>query len=135
MGVDGIGKGGGVPPRAPGAGGPPEASPAQGSTSAGKPFEVDRGGASEPAAPVAAPDRADPASPLGRLRAGEVDVHGYIDLRVDEATRSLRGLSAEEIDAIKSTLRDQLRTDPALVDLVREATGQTPSPPRDTTED
>ena len=71
------------------------------------------------------------ASPLARLRAGEIDVHGYIDLKVDEATKNIHGLEPAELDAIKKTLRDQMATDPGLSDLVHTATGQIPKPPED----
>jgi len=71
-------------------------------------------------------------TPLARLRAGEIDVNGYLDLKVDEATKGLpSGLASHELDAIKQTLRSQMATDPGLVDLVRTATGQVPSPPED----
>ena len=55
----------------------------------------------------------------------------YVDLKVEQATRSLGGLPAAELAEIKSVLRDQLRTDPGLADLVRTATGKMPSPPED----
>jgi hypothetical protein len=124
MAIDRIGKGGALPPT-------PETGAPAGAEKAGAPFKVDRGGpaaAAEPARNVAA---ADPTSPLGRLRAGEIDVHGYVDLKVEEATKNLKGLPAAELDEIKSVLRDQLRTDPGLADLVRTATGKMPSPPED----
>ncbi len=71
------------------------------------------------------------ATPLERLRAGEVDVHGYIDLQVDEATRHLSGLDPSELESIKQLLRDELAGDPGLADLVRRATGHLPTPPEE----
>jgi hypothetical protein len=124
MAIDRIGKGGALPPS-------PETGAPAGADKAAAPFKVDR---SEQAAPAeAARDVAatDATSPLARLRAGEIDVHAYVDLKVDEATKSLKGLPASELAEIKSVLRDQLRSDPGLADLVRTATGKMPSPPED----
>jgi hypothetical protein len=118
--VDRIGKGGGVPPTA--------TPDVQQKGAVDKPFQVERG---ESAKPTEGVTNVQAHSPLARLRAGEIDVHGYIDLKVDEATAGLKGLAPEQLDSIKKTLRDQMATDPALVDLVRTATGQTPKPPED----
>ena len=130
MAIDRIGKGGALPPVPEGAGavGGPE--------KAGAPFKVDRAEHAAPADPARLPqavhfEGAAATSPLARLRAGEVDVHGYVDLKVEEATKNLKGLPAAELEEITSVLRDQLRTDPGLADLVRTATGKMPSPPED----
>lgn len=126
MSIDGIGKGG---PKLP-SGGP------EGAAKPGKAFEVSR---PEKAGPVDATSEATAArasaevqgasgaSPLARLRAGQIDLNQYLDLKVDEATASLSGLPAGDRDAIKKMLRDQLATDPTLVDLVKSATGAAPS--------
>jgi hypothetical protein len=95
----------------------------------GAPFEV-------PTKPAAATAPASPAAvsatgPLERLRAGEIDLKRYLDLKVDEATTHLKALPPVELEAIRSALRDRLASDPALVDLVRTATGQAPQPPSD----
>jgi hypothetical protein len=136
MAIDRIGKGAGLPPTPEGAG--TGATSGAGKTDAT--FKVDRSdpagatGATRATNEANAAERAggvDPTSPLGRLRAGEVDVHGYIDLKVDQATSALKGLSPTELDAIKSVLRDQMKTDPGLADLVRTATGKMPTPPED----
>lgn len=130
MAIDRIGKGAGLPPT-------PDTSAPQGTGSAaptGATFKIDR---PEPAAgaahaeQAAGVDAAREATPLDRFRAGEVDVHGYIDLKVDEATSPLKGLSAAELDDIKSVLRDQMKSDPGLAELVRSATGAMPKPPED----
>ncbi len=123
MGIDRIGKGGGVP--APDAGAVSGPSEAGGAT--GKSFEV---GPSKVAS--ASPAHAgDPTSPLSRLRAGEIDVKGYVDLEVDAATRGLEGLPPADLAEIKKVLRDQMMTDPGLTDLLRQATGQAPPTPED----
>lgn len=121
MGIDGIGKGG-PPPVVPDAGGVDPSRATQGTEAT---FSVERG------AKPATADGVDAASPLGRLRAGEVDVNGYVDLKVDEATRGLEGLSPTELGDIKQVLKEQMVSDPGLVDLVRNATGHIPSPPED----
>ena len=125
--IDRIGKGGGLPPT-------PETQGTGGVQQKGaveRPFSVERPSSAQDAQAAGAVDATGAASPLARLRAGEVDVHGYIDLKVDEATSNLKGLSPAELSDIKQVLRDQLATDPGLADLVRTATGQMPTPPED----
>ena len=128
MAIDRIGKGG-APPPTPETGGADKAQKTGGGTIE-KSFhaELHKGEATKHASSV---DAAHGATPLQKLRAGEVDVNGYIDLKVDEATKHLDGLSPHEIDEIKKVLRDQMATDPGLVDLARTATGQIPKPPED----
>jgi hypothetical protein len=124
MGIDRIGKGA-----------PPPATPeTQGAGSlekkaqVDKPFSVER---PEAAARTGAAEAAQGTSPLARLRAGEIGVDGYVDLKAEEATAGLEGLSPAELDDIKKVLRDQMATDPGLADLVRTATGQMPKIPED----
>lgn len=119
MGIDGIGKKPPTPPPATQTGGPSRAH------EAGRPFEVTRPAPAAQAAPVQplAP------TPLDRLRAGEIDVNGYVELKVNEATAHLAALPPSELEAVRSALRDRLASDPTLVDLVRTATGAVPRPP------
>lgn len=127
MAIDRIGKGGGLPQV-------PEAGSVDKKGGAERPFEVDRREPADQAKRADAAQRLDLASatsPLARLRAGEIDVNGYVDLKVDQATGGLEGLSRAELDEIKKVLRDQMATDPGLADLVRTATGQIPKPPED----
>lgn len=129
MAIDRIGKGGGLPPT-PEAQGPTGAA---GAAPTGAKFEVER---TDPANAPAQVGNIDvtptaAATPLARLRAGEIDLNGYVDLKVDEATHALHGLSAAELGDIKSMLRDQMRTDPGLAELVHAATGKMPTPPED----
>ncbi|MEO8878649.1 MAG: hypothetical protein ABI461_23875 [Polyangiaceae bacterium] len=122
MSIDRIGKGaGGVGPL-PGA---QDAGKAEGT---GRAFEVRAGDASAKGIEGATTGAA---TPLERLRAGEVDVHGYIDLQVDAATAHLKGLDASELASIKQVLREELASDPGLSDLVRRATGHVPSLPQE----
>jgi hypothetical protein len=122
MSIDRIGKGSAPPPPKPVTG----AEKAQGA-GAPKAFEVqaERVAASGQVAPVAAPPQG--VGALDRLRAGEIDLDGYLDLKVSEATAHLQGMRATEIEGIRSMLRDQIAGDPALAELVQRATGQTPA--------
>ncbi len=90
-----------------------------------RPFEVSPSAGSE-ATPARAAGTAPAHTALERLRSGEVDVHGYVDLKVEEATAHLAGLPPAELAAIRGSLRERMASDPTLVDLVRTATG-TPS--------
>ncbi len=124
MGIDRIGKGGLPPTDA----GPGAVEGVEKKRAVEEAFSVEgpapAGAASETAA-------IDPASPLARLRRGEIDVNGYVDLKVDEATHGIEGLSRAELHDIRKVLRDQLSTDPGLQDLVRQAAGKFPDVPED----
>jgi hypothetical protein len=121
MGIDGIGKKGPpTPPPPAGSAGP--ARPAE----ATRPFEVSKSAPAPAAAQVEAPRTA-----MERLRAGEIDVHGYVELKVHEATAHLEALPPAELESLRSALRDRLASDPGLVELVRKATGAVPQPPSD----
>ena len=119
MGIDRIGKTG---PPVP----PPEVGGSSGVRPSGPAFQVPA--AQAPAAPTHVdPTRAAGAA-LERLRAGEVDLGGYVDLKVHEATAHLSALPAVELEKIRSVLRERLAADPALVDLLHTATGETLPP-------
>ena len=61
-------------------------------------------------------------SPLERLRAGEIDLHGYVDLRVREATSHLEGvLSASDLEKVQDQLREVIENDPEVAALVKGA--------------
>jgi hypothetical protein len=124
MAIDGIGKKGPPAPPAPGpAGGSPRAH------EAGRAFEVPR---SAPPAPAAAAVRVDAAhTALDRLRAGEIDVEGYVDAKMTEATAHLGALPAPRLAEIRAALRDRMVSDPTLADLLRTAAGNVPAPPGD----
>jgi hypothetical protein len=110
MGIDSIGK----PPGASigSVDGVPGSEAARGAT----PFAVDR---SVPASPS---DRVSPA--LSSLQRGELTLDQYLDGRVSEATSHLAGkLSPEQLAFVQQSLREQLVTDPVLVELVQRTTG------------
>lgn len=112
MGIDGIG-GGGIPPG--GIGGPGGPGGPKGPKGSGEAFSV---GATD------APEQAGPSDALERVQRGELSVDEYLDTRVAEATAHLQNrLPAEQLDFVKESLREQLQTDPVLVELVKRATG------------
>ena len=122
--VDGIGKGGPkIPPTTPGTtSGTPKVS------ETGRTFEVQKPGGSTP---VGQTQGVTGPSPVEQLKSGQIDVNGYLDLKVNEATAHLKGLTPVQLDAIKNMLRDQLASDPALSDLFKQATGHAPPAPSD----
>jgi hypothetical protein len=75
------------------------------------------------AARATAAEGASATSPLSRLRAGEIDLNTYVDLKLEQATSHLKGLGGEELRFVRSALRDQIASDPALADLFQQATG------------
>lgn len=115
MGIDRIGKGGAAPP--------PDLDKVGKSGAVDKPFSAER---TKEAAPV---DPTQATSPLAQLKSGAIDLDRYLDLKVDEATKALDGMPASDLADIKKSLREQLATDPFLVDLVKSATGKVPNPP------
>lgn len=112
MSIDGIG-GGGLPPG--GVGGPGGPAGPKGPDS--KDFELGVEGASQVGGASAS-------APLQQLQAGEISLDQYLDTRVDSAVEHLDGkLPADQLDFVRQTLRQELETDPVLVELVRRATG------------
>lgn len=121
MGIDGIGKNGTSGPAAPSS--HSERSGAARPARTDRPFEVS---APEPAnsaaaRPVGAVEV--PPTALERLRAGDLDVNGYVDVKVNDATTHLKALPAPELEAIRNALRSRMASDPTLVELVRTVTG------------
>jgi hypothetical protein len=115
MSIDGIGKPPGGPPGAGGVGGGGGVGKSGGTFSVGKPESVEGASGSDA---------------LGRLQRGEISLDQYLDTRVDSAVQHLEGrLPAEQIDFVKTALREQLAADPVLSELVRRATGAIPSEP------
>jgi hypothetical protein len=142
MGIDGIGKGGAPPAIASAGTGEVSRGAAADATS---PFEVP--GASRPADAAAIDSATAPAATsetgatgataaratdaLHALRSGAVDLDGYLDLKVSEATAHLGPLPAADLVRVRAALRERLATDPTLVDLVKSATGSAPRVPDD----
>ncbi len=125
MGIDRIGKNGPPVPV-------PEVGGTTGMAPAGPAFQVPP--AKAPTAPGATP--VDPTkgaaaaggAPLERFRAGDLDLGGYVDAKVHEATAHLSALPPVELEKIRSALRERLSSDPTLIDLLHTATGETLPP-------
>jgi hypothetical protein len=65
---------------------------------------------------------------LSSLQRGELSLDQYLDGRVSDATSHLVGkLSPEQLEFVKQSLREQMSTDPVLVELVRRTTGSAPA--------
>jgi hypothetical protein len=130
MGIDGIKKGGGLPPTTtPDAAGGKSAVNKTGAVE--KPFSVEKTHQAQHAREAGAVDATQGTSPLSRLKAGEIDVNAYVDLKIEEATKGIHGMPPAELAEIKKILRDQIATDPSLVDLVKQSTGTVPDVPED----
>jgi len=113
MSIDGIGK----PPGAGigGIGGVTGSDSAQ----AAEPFKLD---ASAPTASGKV------SAALSSLQRGELSLDQYLDGRVSDATSHLVGkLSPDQLEFVKQSLREQMATDPVLVELVRRTTGAAPA--------
>ncbi len=116
MSINGIGKGSGSPP----IGAPGDAGRAGELKPVGSEFKVSR--------PDAASMVGGPA-PLDQLRAGTLTLPQYLDVKVREATAHLDGkISGDQMEFVKSSLREQLSSDPVLIDLVKATTGSLPPP-------
>ena len=62
------------------------------------------------------------ATPLERLRSGEIDAKQYVELRVSEATAHLEGvLPPGDLDKIREDLHDLIEHDPDVAALVKSA--------------
>jgi hypothetical protein len=60
---------------------------------------------------------------LGRLQSGEINRDTYLDLRIEQAIAPLvKRLGHDQAEFMRIALRDQLESDPALIELVRRAT-------------
>jgi hypothetical protein len=64
---------------------------------------------------------------LAQLQRGEITLPQYLDATVQQAVQHLGQLPAEQLDFVRTELRRQLETDPALLELVRRTTGQAPT--------
>jgi hypothetical protein len=135
MSIDRIGKGGAPPAPKPAVSGPSLAEKTGAARARGveepKPFvlhpETTVGTPATLAAPGTtnvSPTAPAGASPLEKLRTGEVDLEGYLDLKVHEAVGHLKGLRPAELSEIRATLREHMAQDPGLAELVRRATGE-----------
>lgn len=73
------------------------------------------------------PEVEGPSDLLARLERGELSVDGYVQSRVDDAVRPFEGrLSAEQVQAIREALAQQIEADPVVVELIKRATAGAP---------
>ena len=80
----------------------------------------------DPSGSATAGGRVSPA--LAKLQSGELSLDQYLDGRVSDAVSHLVDkLSPEQLEFVKQSLRDQMATDPVLVELVQRATGSVPA--------
>jgi hypothetical protein len=64
---------------------------------------------------------------LEQLRRGEIDLDRYLDVQVNAAMSHVSGgLPPAQLEFIREALREQIASDPVLVELVRRATGEMP---------
>ena len=64
---------------------------------------------------------------LAQLRRGELSLDAYLDHCVEEATSHLVGaVSPSRLQFVRQLMRDELMSDPGLVELVRETTVRNP---------
>ena len=64
---------------------------------------------------------------LQKLRRGDITLGEYIDICAERAVEHLKGLiDPERLQFIQSSLRDQMTTDPVLIQYLGHATGQDP---------
>ena len=101
------------------------------SSETGKPFEVSRPDAARQAQAAPLVTDVTGPSPLEQLKAGKLDFDGYLNAKVEEATEHLHGVPKVQLDQIRTMLRAQMTSDPALADLVQQATGRAPAPPEE----
>lgn len=62
---------------------------------------------------------------LEKLQRGEMSLDEYLDEQVEAALAMVKGrISGERLDLVREVIRESLRTDPVMVELVHRATGQ-----------
>jgi hypothetical protein len=115
MGIDGIGKKGGIPDL-------PSTNPTEkaGSAKFGDALSAERAGGAEKTANTQQVG----SSELSAVRDGRISLDTYLDQKVDKAVAGVSGLPKQQMDDIRRTLRAELMSDPELVKLVGKATGQ-----------
>lgn len=70
-----------------------------------------------------------PSESLEKLKRGELSLGEYLDEAVENALAHVKGrVTADMLDNFRVTLRESLRTDPTLIEIVQRLTSQTPQP-------
>ncbi len=120
MSIDGIGK----PPGSniAGLGGPGGVAGAEAPRAPTEAFKVGQSAAAAPSSSVSG------SAELSSLQRGELSLDQYLDSRVSAATQHLSGkISPDQLEFVKQSLREQMATDPVLVELVQRTTGAAPA--------
>lgn len=103
----------------------------KGPSGIGPPEQAGIGPTPQPAAEsfrVAEATAAQPSGSLDRVRSGETTLAQYLDDKVEVATKHLVGrVRPEQLEWIQQNMREQMASDPVLVDLVKAATGSVPT--------
>jgi hypothetical protein len=129
MSIDRIGKGPSPAGVSPTSSSPSSSDSVGRAAETGATFDISgqTGAGARPAEATSAASEATGASPANEVRSGHLSIDQYLEQRVTEATRHLEGkVPAADLGDIQTMLRSQLRNDPALIEMVRAATGVTP---------
>ncbi len=110
-----------------GIGGPGGSGKIGGAAAGGAPIApqapaADRKGFGEAIGAAEKADATQQATPLERLRSGEIQHADYVELRVHEATAHLAGaLSPADLEALRAELREVVEADPDVAALAQAA--------------
>ena len=70
-----------------------------------------------------------PSQSLQKLRRGEMSLDEYLDEATELALARVKSkVVGDALKNLRETMREHLRTDPVMVELIRKVTGQTPEP-------
>jgi hypothetical protein len=65
---------------------------------------------------------------LQKVRRGEMSLDDYLEERVEHALVHVKGkVSVERLQMLRETVREHLRTDSTVIEMVRQLTGQVPA--------
>lgn len=69
-----------------------------------------------------------PSESLQKLQRGEMSLEDYLDEATEVALARVQGkVVGDALANLRETLREHVRTDPNLVEMIRQLTGQTPT--------
>ncbi|HMA95521.1 MAG TPA: hypothetical protein VKP30_22685 [Polyangiaceae bacterium] len=88
--------------------------------------------AQQPESAAMRPDQIFESESLQKLKRGELSLDAYLDERAEEALAHVKGRVPEEtLENLRFVLRERLRHDPVLIEMVRRTTGLVPNPMSD----
>lgn len=65
---------------------------------------------------------------LRQLKRGELSLEEYLEYRVEDAVEHLKDkITTEQLEFVREVVRQELRSDPALREMVRQVTGREPA--------